>query len=69
MLGLEFGGASGSNSVVECDLAKVEVGGSNPLSRSSLFSHKLAAPILAVSVRVRVIGLVATASIGAVAKW
>src|SRR5437868_2162531 len=32
---------SGSNSVVECDLAKVEVAGSNPVSRSrkiSLFS-------------------------------
>ncbi len=27
-------GASGNNSVVECDLAKVEVAGSNPVSRS-----------------------------------
>src|ERR1019366_1458967 len=27
--------SSGSNSVVECDLAKVEVAGSNPVSRSS----------------------------------
>ena len=27
-------GMSGSNSVVECDLAKVEVAGSNPVSRS-----------------------------------
>ena len=27
---------SGSNSAVECDLAKVEVAGSNPVSRSSL---------------------------------
>ena len=26
--------SSGSNSVVECDLAKVEVAGSNPVSRS-----------------------------------
>jgi hypothetical protein len=26
----------GSNSVVECDLAKVEVAGSNPVSRSSI---------------------------------
>jgi hypothetical protein len=25
---------SGNNSVVECDLAKVEVAGSNPVSRS-----------------------------------
>ncbi len=29
-------GPSGSNSVVECDLAKVEVAGSNPVSRSSM---------------------------------
>jgi hypothetical protein len=28
---------SGSNSVVECDLAKVEVAGSNPVSRSRFF--------------------------------
>jgi hypothetical protein len=28
--------ASGNNSVVECDLAKVEVAGSNPVSRSIL---------------------------------
>ncbi len=27
-------GASGNNSVVECDLAMVEVAGSNPVSRS-----------------------------------
>ena len=27
---------SGNNSVVECDLAKVEVAGSNPVSRSTL---------------------------------
>jgi hypothetical protein len=27
----------GSNSVVECDLAKVEVAGSNPVSRSSFW--------------------------------
>jgi hypothetical protein len=29
--------ASGSNSAVECDLAKVEVAGSNPVSRSNFF--------------------------------
>ena len=29
---------SGNNSVVECDLAKVEVAGSNPVSRSN-FHH------------------------------
>ena len=27
----------GNNSVVECDLAKVKVAGSNPVSRSTLF--------------------------------
>ena len=27
---------SGNNSVVECDLAKVEVAGSNPVSRSNI---------------------------------
>ena len=32
-------GKSGNNSVVECDLAKVEVAGSNPVSRSNLRSH------------------------------
>ena len=32
---------SGNNSVVECDLAKVEVAGSNPVSRSSLRSREL----------------------------
>ena len=31
--------ASGNNSVVECDLAKVEVAGSNPVSRSIPPSH------------------------------
>ena len=30
------GWVSGNNSVVECDLAKVEVAGSNPVSRSIL---------------------------------
>ena len=33
---------SGSNSVVECDLAKVEVAGSNPVSRSRFSSPALA---------------------------
>ena len=32
-------GAGGNNSVVECDLAKVEVAGSNPVSRSNLRSR------------------------------
>ena len=31
---MEMGLLSGNNSVVECDLAKVEVAGSNPVSRS-----------------------------------
>jgi hypothetical protein len=30
----KFGLASGNNSVVECNLAKVEVAGPNPVSRS-----------------------------------
>src|SRR5207244_3388115 len=34
------GSAGGNNSVVECDLAKVEVAGSNPVSRSNFFSHE-----------------------------
>ena len=29
---------SGSNSAVECDLAKVEVAGSNPVSRSRFYA-------------------------------
>ena len=36
--------AGGNNSVVECDLAKVEVAGSNPVSRSNFrpeFRRKL----------------------------
>ena len=37
MGGQPRGGMSGNNSVVECDLAKVEVAGSNPVSRSNLF--------------------------------
>ncbi len=32
---------SGNNSVVECDLAKVEVAGSNPVSRSIFFWGKV----------------------------
>ncbi len=35
---------SGSNSVVECDLAKVEVAGSNPVSRSSFSPATQEAP-------------------------
>jgi hypothetical protein len=39
------GRVCGTNSVVECDLAKVEVAGSNPVSRSNIeTSRPLAAP-------------------------
>ena len=41
--------ASGNNSVVECDLAKVEVAGSNPVSRSTFASHYTALLIGAVA--------------------
>ena len=38
--------ASGNNSVVECDLAKVEVAGSNPVSRSNFYipNRRMTAP-------------------------
>ncbi len=36
---MKTGLLSGNNSVVECDLAKVEVAGSNPVSRSIFFSR------------------------------
>ena len=48
---------SGSNSVVECDLAKVEVAGSNPVSRSSLIEPRIRE------------GFSFLAGLGAVAKW
>ena len=38
-LGSAVGQERGNNSVVECDLAKVEVAGSNPVSRSNLRSR------------------------------
>src|SRR5215210_8880164 len=34
---LAWQSVSGNNSVVECDLAKVEVAGSNPVSRSKIY--------------------------------
>jgi hypothetical protein len=37
---------SGSNSVVECDLAKVEVAGSNPVSRSKYPALALASSLV-----------------------
>ena len=45
---------SGNNSVVECDLAKVEVAGSNPVSRSKFFPFSravAAAPFLSAPAR------------------
>ena len=36
---MEKSPASGSSSVVECNLAKVDVAGSNPVSRSNLNSQ------------------------------
>src|SRR5919112_1930450 len=48
--------AGGNNSVVECDLAKVEVAGSNPVSRSNLRSgstRRLPAVALAEAGRIR----------------
>jgi hypothetical protein len=36
---MKFRLLSGNNSVVECDLAKVEVAGSNPVSRSIFFGR------------------------------
>jgi hypothetical protein len=38
---LELTTSSGSNSAVECDLAKVEVAGSNPVSRSTILRRRL----------------------------
>ena len=40
--------AGGNNSVVECDLAKVEVAGSNPVSRSNFSSCASIAAVVAV---------------------
>ena len=55
---------SGSNSVVECDLAKVEVAGSNPVSRSRFRCFQLAS----CSVMHR-LGTLFNLSRGAVPKW
>ena len=53
--------ASGNNSVVECDLAKVEVAGSNPVSRSNFRRP----PGLEVTIE----RIPPDSPIGAVAKW
>jgi hypothetical protein len=55
------GSSSGNNSVVECDLAKVEVAGSNPVSRSNFLSQKARAA--------KACRIPAAGSDGAVAKW
>ena len=64
--------AGGNNSVVECDLAKVEVAGSNPVSRSSLRSL-IAHRWCAAEMERRTGGNPSRSSpvtpIGAVAKW
>ena len=44
---------SGSNSVVECDLAKVEVAGSNPVSRSRICRPRAARGFFAQSATAR----------------
>ena len=49
VLGIITAALSGSSSVVECDLAKVEVAGSNPVSRSR-FPHCCCRPSLAARV-------------------
>ena len=54
---------SGNNSVVECDLAKVEVAGSNPVSRSILL------PLMRATASAGTAGPVGPGSSGAVAKW
>jgi hypothetical protein len=54
---------SGNNSVVECDLAKVEVAGSNPVSRSILL------PLMRTTASAGMARQVGSGSIGAVAKW
>ena len=46
--------SSGSNSVVECDLAKVEVAGSNPVSRSSSSAMMLGVDLMPNSVALRI---------------
>jgi hypothetical protein len=74
--------ASGNNSVVECDLAKVEVAGSNPVSRSileirsALRRSLIADPTLRILDRLLSVWYDAvfdvpqeTRPIGAVAKW
>ena len=60
---------SGNNSVVECDLAKVEVAGSNPVSRSIFFPRRRAVVCRAFFVRAGRATARADSPRGAVAKW
>ena len=80
LISLEVVHQGGNNSVVECDLAKVEVAGSNPVSRSNLRSRSNAKVVhrSGVAAKVDPIGdreratiprLSTPFSIGAVAKW
>ena len=55
-------GTSGNSSVVECDLAKVEVAGSNPVSRSTFPLSDAAQVFNTAHSSQQVL-------IGAVAKW
>ncbi len=59
--------AGGNNSVVECDLAKVEVAGSNPVSRS-IFLPPMR-PTASSGSAGQVAPPVGPGSSGAVAKW
>jgi hypothetical protein len=47
---------SGNNSVVECDLAKVEVAGSNPVSRSISYLRSRATPSISLARWVPAVG-------------
>src|SRR5262249_44890695 len=50
--------SSGSNSVVECQLPKLDVAGSSPVSRSSNHKQKAAARTLTLTLRLFVFGIV-----------
>ena len=63
------GRASGNNSVVECDLAKVEVAGSNPVSRSIISFPYSPTPYLRFPLSRRSLRPAGTCPTGAVAKW
>ena len=60
-------GVCGNNSVVECDLAKVEVAGSNPVSRS--ISSPRVRALAFFGTAGQIVIPARSASNGAVAKW